>query len=176
MAKRRYRTKKRNKRNKQRTHLTKKRRTTKRRTKSKRMKGGMEWLKRMGRGAPAPDDANDETFTGVSRDWVETPISEDDEVVEAAAEEEAKHDWDLETMNEEAADLKKTISDCMRKISYLKEPSHASRTGSLTVDARRELINKEMEDAKSKLGALNEKIIKVQGEHTEEHTEECSIM
>ena len=168
MAKRRYRTKKRNK---QRSHLTKKRRNnkrrTKRRTKSKRMKGGMERLRGILSGNP-PEGTG--TLVGVSRDWV--PPADDAEEAEAARleAEAAERDWDPEIMEQQRGELEEIISRLRKEIVILRNDRAVHDLG--TIKMKIGLKNKEIKDAESELVILNEKIIEVQ----DEQSEGCSIM
>ena len=169
MAKRRYRTKKRNK---QRSHLTKKRRNnkrrTKRRTKSKRMKGGMERLRGILSGNP-PEETG--TLVGVSRDWV--PPADDAEEAEAARleAEAAERDWDPEIMEQQRGELEEIISRLRQEITTLRDDQDAGGDKG-TIKMKIELKNKEIKDAESELVILNKKIIEVQ----DEQSEGCSIM
>ena len=169
MAKRRYRTKKRNK---QRTHLTKKRRNnkrrTKRRTKSKRMKGGMNRIKDA-MGVDAPEDT--ETLVGVSRDCV--PPADDGEAEEAARleAEAAEREWDPEKMEQQRDELVESISKLKQGIAtdrYLRDQGGELGTMKMNVGLKQQ----EIKGAESKLLILNEKIKEVQ----DDQSSGCSIM
>ena len=166
MAKRRYRTKKRNK-QRSISHRTKKRRNnkrrTKRRTKSKRMKGGMDRIK------DAPEDT--EPIVGVSRDWV--PPADDGEAEEAARleAEAAEREWNPEIMEQQRDELVESISKLKQGIAT--DRNLRDDGGDLgTMKMKIGLKQQEIKDAESKLLILNEKIKEVQ----DDQSAGCSIM